>query len=434
MKKKIFILSSLLLWTGCTILPVKTKEIIKNFESNNIIYNIKVLTSPGILPKGNIEIKPIFIPNISPLFPSFSIETNNTFKPGGDIQIEMPLSEKLFSLIFSGDKNQLTLCYFNFAQGSWGEITSQFDSSDSLLHAKISPLEKENMDTTLNRIFICLSFPAKEGLIANLFQQNKLIETRQGTLKNFFNNPAEKNCMIIHGVSSGPKNMNNLFKSIYNLKYYDNIIFYQYASGNEIKNNAEWLISLINKNNSDVQFDIIAHSMGGLVARFAIEQLKMDRNVNKLIMIGTPNNGGNLTEFIPVLFPKAARKLAETFPGVQDLITGSKFFQINKDYNKNDIHTKYYLIAGVINENLLVRTDMCVSVMSAAYLHLEHELGFEKDFTQGREIAAISGWKYYKKFSDKNGLNLLYEHSNLHLESSNNGVAEQISEWLNEKD
>ena len=42
---------------------------------------------------------------------------------------------------------------------------------------------------------------------------------------------------------------------------------------------------------------IIAHSMGGLVSRYLIEQLEGDRFVKKLIQCGTPNSGSEMADF-----------------------------------------------------------------------------------------------------------------------------------------
>lgn len=45
------------------------------------------------------------------------------------------------------------------------------------------------------------------------------------------------------------------------------------------------------------QLTIIAHSMGGLVARYMIEQEGMDKTVRRLVQAGTPNAGSELSDF-----------------------------------------------------------------------------------------------------------------------------------------
>ncbi len=408
----------------------KYKIIENQLNLNNNLLIPKIHVSKDVLAfNAQLSIKHQSPSDFFSLLPSFSINSDKPFNPGGEIIIELPLLKEISNL-HNDLINQFALCYFDFSSGTWKKIETQFDSTSNILRGKIPSLKKENLDSSLSKILITLSFPTKEGLITDLYQQNRLVESAKGNIKDFITEKSPgKNCVIIHGVSSNPLNMKELYKTIYNLNQYNNIIFYQYASGDSITNNAEWLAKNITSN-PDVKFDIIAHSMGGLVARYAVEQLGLDKNADKLIMIGTPNNGGNFTEFTSALFPKTSETLVESFPGIHDLITGSKFYQINKDFNKEKIKTRYYVIAGDIGGGHLVKSDIWVSVISATFLYIENEFVLEKDLTRGNEIVTISGWKYYHENLDKSGNNLLYEHSNLHLLSSSNGVAEQLSEWI----
>ena len=45
--------------------------------------------------------------------------------------------------------------------------------------------------------------------------------------------------------------------------------------------------------------DLIAHSMGGLVARFYLQQLGGERRVDRLITLGTPHQGTHAANFLP---------------------------------------------------------------------------------------------------------------------------------------
>lgn len=47
------------------------------------------------------------------------------------------------------------------------------------------------------------------------------------------------------------------------------------------------------------RIDIIAHSMGGLLARFYVQQLGGQRRVDRLITLGTPHRGTHAANFIP---------------------------------------------------------------------------------------------------------------------------------------
>lgn len=47
------------------------------------------------------------------------------------------------------------------------------------------------------------------------------------------------------------------------------------------------------------RMDLIAHSMGGLVARFYLQQLGGERRVDRLITLGTPHRGTHAANFLP---------------------------------------------------------------------------------------------------------------------------------------
>ena len=50
-------------------------------------------------------------------------------------------------------------------------------------------------------------------------------------------------------------------------------------------------------------FTIIAHSMGGLIARYFIEKLTGKEFVTHLIMLGTPNNGSEIADLKNMIMP-----------------------------------------------------------------------------------------------------------------------------------
>jgi len=52
-----------------------------------------------------------------------------------------------------------------------------------------------------------------------------------------------------------------------------------------------YMIDRIKSSKKNSKVNIIAHSMGGLVSRWYIEQMDRGKNINKLIMLGTPNHG-----------------------------------------------------------------------------------------------------------------------------------------------
>jgi len=65
---------------------------------------------------------------------------------------------------------------------------------------------------------------------------------------------------------------------------------------------------------------IVAHSMGGLDARFLIHRLDPNRRVRSLITVGTPHHGSPLAEWVLEERTVLARLLRRlTLPGVRDL-------------------------------------------------------------------------------------------------------------------
>jgi len=74
------------------------------------------------------------------------------------------------------------------------------------------------------------------------------------------------------------------------------------------------------------EVDIIAHSMGGLDARWYIEKMDGADNVNKLITLGTPHKGTEMAN------------LAAWTPGARDMIPDSDFLrELNSSHLPEDV-------------------------------------------------------------------------------------------------
>jgi hypothetical protein len=78
---------------------------------------------------------------------------------------------------------------------------------------------------------------------------------------------------------------------------------------------------------AEVRLVVVAHSMGGLITRYAIEELGMSELLRQVITLGTPFYGAvkavrilSIGEGVPLLPRAAARDLAATCPGVHDLL------------------------------------------------------------------------------------------------------------------
>ncbi|MDD8047353.1 MAG: SUMF1/EgtB/PvdO family nonheme iron enzyme, partial [Verrucomicrobiota bacterium] len=77
---------------------------------------------------------------------------------------------------------------------------------------------------------------------------------------------------------------------------YDHVLIYEYPSFHSIDENGDLLWSIIQRNRnlipSNARFDIIAHSMGGMVARAFLRS--GGRQVDHLVTLGTPHQGTTL--------------------------------------------------------------------------------------------------------------------------------------------
>ena len=121
------------------------------------------------------------------------------------------------------------------------------------------------------------------------------------------------------------------------------------------------------------RFDIVAHSMGGLVSRYFVEKLSGKKFVSKLMLFGAPNNGSELADlrimvsnlltvavngaiFLkPFIFPlsmlgKGMNKLLVT---IDQLNPKSEF--IRELNNQGDTGIPYYIIAG--NTDLIKKEE-----------------------------------------------------------------------------
>ncbi len=177
--------------------------------------------------------------------------------------------------------------------------------------------------------------------------------------------------------------------------YIDNLILYVRTMGSD-KMKACFYASKIDYNNNNYKINIVGHSMGGLVARYYIENLYQDNYVNKLITICTPHWGSgyadlsNLTsidhklcdhdlDFDSVMFGgNNPNRYKFDENGCQIMINDWKC--INHSYElssellySESRNTRYYAIAGVDYD--------------AAYLDLnDYTFEMPTDFTTSQEI------------------------------------------------
>lgn len=134
---------------------------------------------------------------------------------------------------------------------------------------------------------------------------------------------------------------------------------FTYMVHDSIKKHAERLKSYINSISRGNKVDIVAHSMGGLIARYYIKYLGGDRYVDKLILSDTPNHGADLAKLAPGLSGWSPSIPSSEFndPSATEMTPNSQFL---KDLNTPEEaygNIKYYTIRD--------KGDLIVTLSSA---------------------------------------------------------------------
>lgn len=154
--------------------------------------------------------------------------------------------------------------------------------------------------------------------------------------------------LILHGISDSVTNVYNsrlyaeLSKThkVYAIDYlsgpgnaYGDIRDYAHTLDNKIKE--------IKKQTNSEKVDIVAHSMGGLISRYRIQNIPDgEDDVGKLIMIGTPNHGSQISDQMNYCLANAAYCAQHAFDGtykqdninqaINEMYPGSEFlYELN---------------------------------------------------------------------------------------------------------
>lgn len=157
--------------------------------------------------------------------------------------------------------------------------------------------------------------------------------------------------LLVHGIIGDTEDMAKTFKMAIDGGY-DLVMTYDYENLNTpieeiaaiLKNK---LSALGFHENDEKELVLVAHSMGGLVSRYMIEELGGDKFVDKLIMAGTPNGGSKFGE-IPGYVSWASVALAlgtKLFPPQVGAVTGF-LSSVLKVGNKQVLHTLAQMDSG----------------------------------------------------------------------------------------
>ena len=194
---------------------------------------------------------------------------------------------------------------------------------------------------------------------------------------------ADRILLCIHGIIGDAAGIANELQSYYDAGTYDLILTFDYEClMNGIAETAmelhERLTAAGLGKDDGKTFDIVAHSMGGLVSRHLIEHLHHGNNtVDRLIMFGTPNGGSAFGEIpkyrnivttlltvalnygrffvgpVAVALDAVNGALAATVPLTKTLgqmAPGSDFLKGLNETADQDRHTEYTVVAGDITQ------------------------------------------------------------------------------------
>jgi len=179
--------------------------------------------------------------------------------------------------------------------------------------------------------------------------------------------------ILVHGIRNDIDALSQLAKLLSELCIYDEIWGMNYDWTKHIQDNGIELANFISAHATDTtRIDIYGHSMGGLVARYALEKMGASRYVERLYTFGTPHLGvplndptdfppGNgfcnvlavIDEFIPLL-------LGLNSKGVKDLLENSDFLRTINDENISSKNTIYIVFSGNNHKDYFYDFGECV--------------------------------------------------------------------------
>lgn len=169
-------------------------------------------------------------------------------------------------------------------------------------------------------------------------------------------NEDSKILIMIHGWLGSPESWTDFVPNIKSssMVNYTNYWTYGYNSSYGIDMNGELFANVIKDASNGAHIDIVAHSMGGLVSRAALENHHAEDNVNSLTTLGTPHQGSLLAQnsfvidfLIASASPFASFFHNESAEGYKDMNPDSPF--IIQLANNPEPSIPYHTVACVNN-------------------------------------------------------------------------------------
>jgi len=217
--------------------------------------------------------------------------------------------------------------------------------------------------------------------------------------------------LVVHGIAASMNDFvaprSDLVPWLCQSGRYDRVFGFNYPSGERVSTGAMILRGEIERTGGAKDVDVYAHSMGGLVSRFAVESgLQLD-GVRRIVQIATPNRGAHtlavsLERWVPFLGA----------PAYDDLRQGI--------YTQPRQDVPIWSIAG----NTGGGTDCAVEMFSAIAPAWPNR---SRIFADNNGCAGFT-MDQLPMMPNMGGA--WYDHTALHQLMGNNGVGWQIAEWL----
>lgn len=186
-----------------------------------------------------------------------------------------------------------------------GESTTQADGKSLITIHHIPEIIEERKRSLTKALKLCfLKVILKRDNVQSLcwadFSSQKVVRRSEGL--NTKIKDAKNILMVIHGIIGDTQVIADSMRQVYNEKVYDLVLTFDYENLNTpIQDTSAALKEKLKQAGisaeSGRKITILAHSMGGLVSRYFIEQLEGNKVVKHLVMAGTPNAGASIAKF-----------------------------------------------------------------------------------------------------------------------------------------
>jgi pimeloyl-ACP methyl ester carboxylesterase len=209
------------------------------------------------------------------------------------------------------------------------------------------------------------------------------VQVGRGSLASFWSSPAGANVLVLHGFLGSPMDFVGAQDLVASLPAsVQNVVLYSYPSSPGVATAANVLYDTIQRQRgSAFGCAIVAHSMGGLVARYLLERSADDPAragyrpedeplsplVPQLVLLGVPNGGSALGDVLSqTLLPHVSAAELPLLRAVIDLSYRPDAITMALNATYVDNATRYHVVYG----DLGLGTDGVVTVASALALPL----------------------------------------------------------------